>query len=200
MSKKEAILQAATFLFSEKGFKYTSMADICRITGVAEGTIFYHFKNKEGIFLAILEHAKNELIAALEHHLAERTFATGLDRVEAIIDFHIYLARSKRVWFKLLHQRFPYELATTNTICRQHMEAIFSCLVDHFEQAVVMGQQDGSIADMPAGKIAMILFAMVDGLVRFDSYNFYDTQALYSDLTSSARRMLQPFPKITEKD
>jgi AcrR family transcriptional regulator len=197
MSKKAAILQAATLLFSEKGFKFTSMADICRMTGVAEGTIFYHFKNKEEIFLAILEKAKDELISEFQRHLAEKTFATGLERIEAIIGFHIDLAGSKEVWFKLLHQRFPYELATTNPVCRQHLEAIYNCLVDLFQQAMLIGQQDGSIAEMPARKVAMILFAMVDGLVRFNSYNFYDTGALYSELVASTRRMLQPFRKST---
>ncbi len=48
------ILQSATRLFSENGFKETSMADLAKVTGVAQGTIFYHFKNKEELFLSIL--------------------------------------------------------------------------------------------------------------------------------------------------
>ncbi|MBW2661489.1 MAG: helix-turn-helix transcriptional regulator, partial [Deltaproteobacteria bacterium] len=53
LSKKESILQAATLLFSEKGFRHTSIEEIANMTGVAEGTVFYHFKSKDGLFLAI---------------------------------------------------------------------------------------------------------------------------------------------------
>jgi AcrR family transcriptional regulator len=36
------------------------------MTGVAEGTIFYHFKNKEGLFLQILERIKEDLLGGFE--------------------------------------------------------------------------------------------------------------------------------------
>ena len=58
MTKKQAILEAATRLFSVKGFKDTSMAELSKMIGVAQGTIFYHFKNKEELFLAVLERTK----------------------------------------------------------------------------------------------------------------------------------------------
>ena len=58
MSKKDAILQAATVLFSKNGFKETSTADLAKMINVAEGTIFYHFKTKDKLFLAVLEQTK----------------------------------------------------------------------------------------------------------------------------------------------
>jgi len=39
MKKKQAILEAATRLFSLKGFKDTSMAELSKMTGVAQGII-----------------------------------------------------------------------------------------------------------------------------------------------------------------
>ena len=58
MKKKEAILHTATRLFSEKGFRDTHVSEISSITGAAEGTVFYHFKNKEELFLSILRDFK----------------------------------------------------------------------------------------------------------------------------------------------
>ncbi|MEK6195404.1 MAG: TetR/AcrR family transcriptional regulator, partial [Deltaproteobacteria bacterium] len=58
MSKKNAILLAATELFSQKGYDGASMAELSRMTGAAGGTIFHHFKNKEALFLNILEEFK----------------------------------------------------------------------------------------------------------------------------------------------
>jgi AcrR family transcriptional regulator len=51
---REDILQAALELFSQKGFSGVSIRDICRVVGIRESTVYYHFTNKEGIFLALL--------------------------------------------------------------------------------------------------------------------------------------------------
>jgi hypothetical protein len=55
MSEKQIILQSAARLFSERGFKETPTSELSKLTGAAEGTIFYHFENKEELFVAILK-------------------------------------------------------------------------------------------------------------------------------------------------
>ena len=62
--RREAILKVAAGLFAEKGYNETSMAEVARISGVAQGTIFYHFKNKEELFLAVLDEIETRVIAA----------------------------------------------------------------------------------------------------------------------------------------
>jgi hypothetical protein len=44
---------------------------------------------------------------------------------------------------------------------------------------------------MPARKAALIIFSMVDALVRFDTYNLYEAGGLYKELMESCRRMLE---------
>lgn len=45
-SKKDKILQIALELFTEQGFSATTTKEIALKSGVAEGLIFYHFKDK----------------------------------------------------------------------------------------------------------------------------------------------------------
>ncbi len=190
MKKKDSILQAATYLFSRKGFKDTSMAELSRMTGAAEGTIFYHFKNKQEIFLTILKNLKEDILPEFERYKGEKSFKTGLDMMEETVSFYLYVAGLKEDLFSILHQRYPYELAETNPECREILEAIYNCFVDIFETAIRAGQEDGSIGDLPARKSALILFSMVDSLVRFRMYNLYDVGALYNEMIASCRRML----------
>lgn len=49
------VLDAAIDLFIEAGFETTSMDAIAAKAGVAKGTLYYHFKSKEGIVEAIVE-------------------------------------------------------------------------------------------------------------------------------------------------
>jgi AcrR family transcriptional regulator len=54
-STPDAVLDAAIDLFIESGFETTSMDAIALKAGVAKGTLYYHFKSKEGIVEAIVE-------------------------------------------------------------------------------------------------------------------------------------------------
>lgn len=191
MSKKLDILIAATHLFASKGFKETSTAELASIIGAAESTIFYHYNTKEEILLAVLEKIREELLFEFERHYAKIKFPSGLALLEDTISYYFHLAGSKPETFLLLHHRFPYELATVNTICRNHLEAIYNCFIDLFENAIRIGQKDGSITPNSTRKSAMIVFAMIDGLVRFNTFNLYEAGTLYDELLGLCRRMLQ---------
>ena len=54
-STPDAVLDAAIDLFIDAGFETTSMDAIAAKAGVAKGTLYYHFKSKEGIVEAIVE-------------------------------------------------------------------------------------------------------------------------------------------------
>ncbi|NPA65289.1 MAG: TetR/AcrR family transcriptional regulator [Epsilonproteobacteria bacterium] len=53
MTTKQAILKEATTLFSELGYKGTSVRKIASKVGIRESALYNHFKNKEEIFLTI---------------------------------------------------------------------------------------------------------------------------------------------------
>lgn len=194
MKKKDIILQTALQMFARKGFKDSSMAELSKSTGAAEGTIFYHFKTKQDIFLEILKTAREEILCEFNRYTESKNLQTGIDKMEDAISFYLYLAGLKEDFFQLLHRRYPYELAEVNPVCREYLESIYNCFVDIFEQAILAGQADGSIASVPARKSALIVFSMVDGLVRFKLYNLYDAGALYNELIASCRRMLENKP------
>jgi len=191
LSKKETILKAAARLFSEKGFKYTSMAELSKVTGAAEGTIFYHFKTKEDLFLSILERIRETVSTEIKNHFSSDRYSTGMEMMDGAVSFYLGLPGKMEDWFFVLHRHYTYDLAAVNSICKEHVDAIFNCFLDLFESAIIKGQKDGTISDLPARKTACIIFAAVDGLIRFNNYNLYNTNLLYIELIESCRRMLK---------
>ncbi|WP_321493763.1 TetR/AcrR family transcriptional regulator [uncultured Desulfobacter sp.] len=191
MSKKDAILQAATVLFSKNGFKETSTADLAKMINVAEGTIFYHFKTKEKLFLAVLEETKKMILEEFDAHMGNLHFDNGMGMIERAVSFHLYLAGKMENQFLLLHRYYPYQMAETVPECRDYLGAIYDCLVSIYEDGIEMGVEDGSIDPLPARKTALIIFSMVDGVVRFKTYNLYNANALFNELVISCRRMLK---------
>jgi len=193
MSKKsDAILKAATAMFANKGFADTSVQELAKLTGAAEGTIFYHFKSKEKLLLAILVETKKGIVEAFDRFFSGRDFKDGMHMVEEVVSFYLYLAGLMEYQFTLLQRYFLYRFAAENEEFQENLEAIYNCIADFFEQAIVRGQEDGSIGQVHPRKTALILFTMVDGLVRFKNYNLYDAGALFNDLIESCRRMLKP--------
>ncbi len=49
-----AILKAAASVFNEKGYAKASMAEIARKAGVADGTVYLYFKNKDDLIRGVL--------------------------------------------------------------------------------------------------------------------------------------------------
>ncbi len=190
-SKKNAILNAATKLFSEHGFWNTSISDISRATSVADGTIFYHFNSKEELFLEVLKNFKEELIGTFNQYLEENEFATGLDMVEGALSFYFNQTRKMEERFLLLHRHHYYQISEENPSCWHHLEEIYSSLINIFEQAIHRGQEDHSIREVSAKKKAQLIFTLVDGLVRLDTYKLYRAETLYEDLIESCRSMLK---------
>jgi AcrR family transcriptional regulator len=188
--KKRTILNAATILFAEKGFNETTTAELARLTKSAEGTIFYHFKTKTDLFLAILEDVKEGIIQEFDQYVGERDFNNGLEMMEEVIAFFLYLAGHKEEWFRLIQRHYPYEFARVNQECRGHLESIYNTLLDLFEGAIMRGQMDGSIRELHPRKTALLLFSMVNGLIWLKFHDLYDTGTLYNELLAYCRRIL----------
>jgi AcrR family transcriptional regulator len=190
MSKRNAILAAATRLFSRNGFKGTAMAELSTLTGAATGTIFHHFKNKEDLFLHVLKNVKESILDQFERHQRNRGDRKGIEIVEGVVVFYLHLAGTMEDQFLILHRHYPYQMAETSMVCRNHLESIYTCLLDIFEEGIQKGVQDGSVAVIAPRKTAMVLFAMVDGIVRLNTYRVYDAGALYDSLMVACRRLL----------
>ncbi|MBP8646644.1 MAG: TetR/AcrR family transcriptional regulator [Syntrophobacteraceae bacterium] len=58
MNLKEKIILEATRLFSLKGYMSTSIQDIMAASGVSKGGLYNHFKSKEELFRAVVDHAR----------------------------------------------------------------------------------------------------------------------------------------------
>jgi len=198
LSKRETILNAATRLFSEKGYHNTALAEVARVTGVAEGTIFYHFKTKEELFAAILENIKFNIVKKYTEFFKEKQFSSGLERLESSIYFYLFLVGTMEEMFLILHRYDAYELAQENPVFRRHFVEIYNFILDVFEKAILQGHEDKSMSVESSGKAAFIIFMMVDGVARLRTFNLYDAASLYQQLQESCCRILQRAPVVEQ--
>lgn len=67
----ERMLDAAGRLFAERHFHAVRMEDVAGEAGVAKGTLYSYFRDKEALYLALLERASGQFVARLEEAVAE---------------------------------------------------------------------------------------------------------------------------------
>src|SRR5579875_3226993 len=61
--KQIKIIQAAVEIFAEKGYAATSTSEIAQKAGVAEGTIFRHYRTKKDLLISIVTPVMAKLVA-----------------------------------------------------------------------------------------------------------------------------------------
>src|SRR2546423_13281861 len=61
--KRAAILRAAIDVFAERGYFNAQVADVARVAGVAAGTVYLYFRNKDDLLISIFERGMRGAIA-----------------------------------------------------------------------------------------------------------------------------------------
>ncbi|MCB0577227.1 MAG: TetR/AcrR family transcriptional regulator, partial [Saprospiraceae bacterium] len=65
--KHDEILKAGSECFARFGFDKTTLDDIGRLAGLNKASLYYYFKNKEEIFIAVVLEETKTFIADLQH-------------------------------------------------------------------------------------------------------------------------------------
>lgn len=86
-STRERIVETADQLFYERGYNYSSFADIADAVGLSRGNFYYHFKSKDEILEAVIERRREKTLAMLQQWEAEA--ATPQARLGRFVDMMV---------------------------------------------------------------------------------------------------------------
>src|SRR5438045_2956591 len=86
--KRERILAAAERVFARHGFFAAKVTDVAKDAGVADGTIYLYFKNKDDLLISLFEHRMTQVNATLRAAIAD---APPLDQLRAFIRTYLRL-------------------------------------------------------------------------------------------------------------
>jgi len=135
--KRARILDAAIFVFAEKGFHVARISDIADRAGVADGTIYLYFKHKEDILLSIFEEKMDTLMAELGEAL--QGVSDPRDRVRAFARHHVYQLRKHPE----LAQVFQVELRQSRKFLHDYRPEKLWDYLEMFGKMVREGQELG---------------------------------------------------------
>ena len=161
---RNAIVDAAIRLFSEKGFEQTSMDELARSAGVGKATIYGYFKTKNDIFLAFCEEEVEYAFTALDAKLdAEAPLAEQL--VAQVMGQLTYVTRN-REFGRIFAREMLFPLDQTTSKSREIDIRYLSKLAEVLSRAQARGE-------LPHGTDLLLLIGHLHALYIMVLSSFY---------------------------
>jgi Transcriptional regulator len=157
--KYQAILDAATEAFAEYGYFSCQVSKIAKLAGVADGTIYLYFKNKEDILVSLFRERMGQFIEQIRQEIGK--YESTRDRLMCIIRTHLRYMQENRS-LAIVTQ---IELRQSNPEIR---EAISGPLREYFhliEQVLTEGVENNEVM-LADPKIArQMIFGTLDAII-----------------------------------
>ncbi len=146
LQTKARICNAAKQLFTEKGYESATIADITELAGVAKGTFFNYFDNKESLMLELH-------LDWVSHELHNLSYDQSEPTISKILQIGAHLATKNQLNKKLARTLFQSIMAHEKTLERHQQSLIETANV--LQPLIQSGQKRGEIiTDMSSHELA----------------------------------------------
>lgn len=181
--KYEAILRSAIKVFASSGFFNSKVSDVAREAGVADGTVYLYFKNKDDILVSIFNYYMEEALAAGKARLAETD--DPVEKVRRIVHAHLEgLGRDRN-----LAVVFQVELRSSTKFMEQFSATKVTEYLEMIRSVVEEGQRRGVFRPgLNTQVAAKVLFGALDEMAT----NWVLSRKRYN-LASTAEPVLDIF-------
>ncbi len=188
--RREAILSAALDEFSVRGFEAARLDDVARRAGVAKGTIYLYFRDKESLFQELIRAMLTPLVGTIEAlGEADLPLAVLADRIVDLFVSEVYETRRKDVVRLMISEgrRFP-KLA--EFYYREVLVRIIGAVRSLLRRAAARGEIPEGLADFPQIIAAPGLVAIIwSGLFeRFEPLDVRKMMKTHIELLFAPRK------------
>lgn len=181
--KYEAILRAATKVFARSGFFNSKVADVASEAGVADGTVYLYFKNKDDILVSIFDDHMNEALANGRKNLSQ--IDDPIEKIRRIVMAHLDgLGRDRDLAIV-----FQVELRSSTKFMEQFSATRVTEYLELIRGVIEEGQKRGVFRRaLNAQLVAKVLFGALDEMAT----NWVLSRKRYS-LASTADTVIDVF-------
>jgi len=181
MDNKTKISQAAVHVFSREGFHHARMAAIAEEAGVAVGTIYNYFKDKDDLMLSIFEenfHFRMDFLKQLGH-----TSLPLRDQIQHLLESHFEQIRGQQELAELvLFERFH-----RGSQLRDRILALQKTIIDQIAEFIRTGIDEGWVRPCHPNVVAQALFDLVQTMTACWVFASPDDE---DDISASAPKEL----------
>ena len=156
-AKRDRILRAAISIFSRKGYFNSKISEIARQAGVADGTIYLYFKNKDDLLISLFEEKMGEVVDDVKKRVAEG--GDALSRLRIFIRNHMELLVREAGLIEVIQ----VELRQSNKFMKEYVPVQFLEYLDVISAILEQGKREGTFrSDLNVTLARRAIFGALD--------------------------------------
>jgi len=161
MAKYQRILDAAISVFAEQGFFQSTIAQIAKEAGVADGTIYLYFKNKDDILVQFYKYKTRQIFERFREAVSKP--ATAEEKLRCLIRVHLQEFQKDRN-MAIVYQAETHQNRTLGNELIKEMSKMYRDLIS---EVVELGQEEGTIRrDLYMGLVKRFINGAVDEVIN----------------------------------
>ncbi len=161
MDKYQRILEAAITVFAEQGFFQSTIAQIAKEAGVADGTIYLYFKNKDDILVQFYQYKTRQIFERFRDAVSQPT--TAEEKLRCLIRVHLQEFQNDR------NMAIVYQAEThqNRRLGHEQIKEMSKMYRDIISEVVELGQEEGTIRkDLYMGLVKRFINGAVDEVIN----------------------------------
>ena len=159
--KYHRILEAAVKVFAEQGFFQSTVSQIAREAGVADGTIYLYFKNKEDILVQFFSYKARQVFARFREEVDGAD--TAVDKLRKLVHRHLQEFQNDRNMAMV----YRAETHQNSRLVEEQIKEMSKMYLDIVSEIVEQGQEEGVIRrDLYLGLVKRFILGAVDEVIN----------------------------------
>ncbi|KEQ27029.1 TetR/AcrR family transcriptional regulator [Paenibacillus tyrfis] len=160
MEKYNLILDAALKVIAENGYHNAQVSRIAKEAGVADGTIYLYFKNKEDILISLFQKKLGDLVGQFHSSINETDSAD--EALRKICEIH-YTMLEQNVDLAFVTQ---IELRQSSLELRKEIGLVVKTYIELIEKVLHQGIEEGIFrANLDVKLTRLLVFGSMDEVV-----------------------------------
>jgi TetR/AcrR family fatty acid metabolism transcriptional regulator len=159
-NKYHQILEAAVKVFAKQGFHQSTIAQIAKEAGVADGTIYLYFKNKDDILVQFFSYRTKQVFESFREEVDRAE--TSADKLRNLVRRHLAEFQRDRDGAVV----YQVETHQNSRLAEEQIREMSQMYRDLISEIVEQGQQEGTIRkDLYVGLVKRFIIGAVDEVI-----------------------------------
>lgn len=151
------IIDAAVIAIAENGYHQAQVSKIAKQAGVADGTIYLYFKNKEDILISLFQEKMGSFVEKIEEKIAGKE--TAAEKLLMMVETHFKIL-SEDQHLAIVTQ---LELRQSNKELRLRINSVLKGYLKVIDQILIEGMENGEFAeDLNVRLARQMIFGTMD--------------------------------------
>ncbi len=159
---RNAILRAAKSCFCETGYNNTTMRQVAQAADMSLGSLYYYFKSKDEIYIALYDTALDFLNDAMEAALTT-SVPNIQSRITVLCFDYFEFSKNHNDYFQILTQGNKGDIG--DVVIPEEVSSKGNKIIQKISKVIAQGVEEGVVKPCDTYKTTVAMWAMIDGLL-----------------------------------